>query len=499
MTLPAFLQDDVALSEFLFHMMARDPLPQIVTLAIVLLHEIINKTLLFLDFGMRPQLRRPKLREALLQRLDQIKYCHHEDDPCTQYLLSIGWCPAQVEELKLKLSLSGMLYVANLPRPDQQDHEQFSGMRCRFAKVEENGYQTHHIAGCKGCEHVSPKKRQLSSILEGGAYPVIRTNLSDTGSKLLLQPVDTSNPYVAISHVWSDGLSNVNQNSIPRCQFDCLSRLVRRTASACRQPQISAFWLDTVSCPVADGAEIQNIAIHKMKSTYENAAAVLVLDSNLLQQSMKGLTNLEKLTGLVCYKWTSRLWTYQEGVLAKRLLIQFADGVYDLDDGFHELLSIDDDEMLLTHQHSVIQHIRKLYRPTTGTADIRDQLISIAGGLVNRATSCKSDEPICLVNLLGLDVVPILEFPPTEPDSRMAGLWKQISPIPHNLVFGGVAKLCVPGFRWAPRSLLRPESGHQAATSIISPFMMFQGETELSNEGFRFTCRGYDLHVPFTS
>ncbi|RYP59023.1 hypothetical protein DL769_008714 [Monosporascus sp. CRB-8-3] len=52
--------------------------------------------------------------------------------------------------------------------------------------------------------------------------------------------------YTAIPNVWSDGLGNVHENGIPRCQLQRLSRYVRNLGD---DPDVPLFWLDTICVP----------------------------------------------------------------------------------------------------------------------------------------------------------------------------------------------------------------------------------------------------------
>lgn len=47
--------------------------------------------------------------------------------------------------------------------------------------------------------------------------------------------------------------------------------------------------------------------------------------------------------------WNSRLWTFQEGFLAKQLYFQFANLVYNLDQGAHRVRSSNNLEPSLKH------------------------------------------------------------------------------------------------------------------------------------------------------
>lgn len=85
------------------------------------------------------------------------------------------------------------------------------------------------------------------------------------------------------------------------------------------------FWLDAICCPVKE-TEDQKKAIQLMRSTYQKAYAVLVLDASIFCQNDKKLGDAEILLRIFSSRWISRLWTPQEGALAQRLFCQFADG-----------------------------------------------------------------------------------------------------------------------------------------------------------------------------
>jgi hypothetical protein len=145
---------------------------------------------------------------------------------------------------------------------------------------------------------VSADLNQLSSILRKGTYPLIDISRpTKPGNALCLQlfssperadgTTTTPTPvrYVATSHVWSDGLGNAHRNSIPACQLSKLSKLVRNVLHSSHPRPYSCFWIDTICCPIEDGSEMQNLAIHKMKDTYEKASAVLVFGASLMAQT----------------------------------------------------------------------------------------------------------------------------------------------------------------------------------------------------------------------
>ena len=57
---------------------------------------------------------------------------------------------------------------------------------------------------------------------------------------------------------------------------------------------------------------------------------VLLLDHYLLSTNRIGMSDEEMMAMLFCSLWNRRLWTLQEGFLAKSLVIQFADTYIDI-------------------------------------------------------------------------------------------------------------------------------------------------------------------------
>jgi hypothetical protein len=186
--------------------------------------------------------------------------------------------------------------------PDALDHSACTKTLCKVEKVENDSYDTKHVPGCEKCDWVDADAEQSVRILKDGrSYPQIDPYgpLKPSGA-LYFQAYESEikTPYVAIVHVWSDGLGNPHKNSIPHCQFLQLSRHVASIPPEPSQQKLSSFWLDTICCPVKDDSEPQNTAIAKMKDTYEKASAVLVLDASLLPQAAGELEDTEILLGL---------------------------------------------------------------------------------------------------------------------------------------------------------------------------------------------------------
>jgi hypothetical protein len=95
------------------------------------------------------------------------------------------------------------------------------------------------------------------------------------------------------------------------------------------------FWLDTLSIPLVPEKQ-RNQAIKSMEQVYANADKVLVIETSLLSVSSR-ISEFELGARLAMSAWLRRVWTFQEGVRAKDLYFQFADGILSVEQIFRKL------------------------------------------------------------------------------------------------------------------------------------------------------------------
>ena len=399
-----------------------------------------------------------------------------------------GWCLSEMRVLFHRLNGAGIHFMSHLERPHPNRvhstiriHPPISSLtaakpqedlvppgklcslwKCSSIQLDEKNYSTKHDEACGGigCYDMVADEREIFRILKSGSIPLILTiDNTDEDTNLTLVESGPDIAYVAISHVWSDGLGNVQRSALPRCQILRLSKLVRSLPG--KASNILLFWIDTIGCPpdAAQQGEAQDLAINKMRQTYEEATAVLVLDSWLVQQPLANLSDAEILMRIVNSTWNSRLWTLQEGALPETLLFQFADGSYDIDEGVVRLKGSDDLALeytlkgLVTHRVHEIRQFRK-------DGILEWKVNALMAALAFRSTSVASDEALCLAALLDLDISQIIHTPA---EKRMPKFWSMIDRLPVDIIFSRHPRLKVEGYRWAPQSTLRSggnNSGH---------------------------------------
>ncbi|KAF8246365.1 hypothetical protein K440DRAFT_645088 [Wilcoxina mikolae CBS 423.85] len=340
---------------------------------------------------------------------------------------------------------------------------------CSMSQINEATYWTKHAEGCTGagCHDMVADEKDILRILKNGSIPLILSIDSEDIDESCTITLIESGPhveYVAISHVWSDGLGNLQRSAIPRCQMLRLSKLIRGLPG--RASNILLFWLDTICCPpdAAGQNEAQNLAIGMMRQIYENANAVLVLDSWLESQAIKNMSDTDVLMRIITSPWNNRLWTLQEGALARILFFQFADGSYDIDDGINSLNSFNEVSPELLLKDSVKERVHEFrgFRRFADTLGLK--LTAVAGALSCRSTSVDTDEAICLATLLDLDGEKIVRTPPQD---RMLKFWSMLESIPLGLAFHKLPRLTAKGYRWAPRTFLRNPATHPSKSNSL--------------------------------
>jgi hypothetical protein len=93
-------------------------------------------------------------------------------------------------------------------------------------------------------------------------------------------------------------------------------------------PKPVPFWIDTLCVPVATSAKFDEY--EKLQRISHQAEKILVLDKNLMQR--QPATKLEALSMIRESDWLKRLWTVEEGALARDLFFRFADDNLQLKD-----------------------------------------------------------------------------------------------------------------------------------------------------------------------
>ena len=164
-----------------------------------------------------------------------------------------GWCPRErkiindlVEGDKCVLFLCAQLDR----RDDQTRHSSCNEKMCYAYQVDNATYKTRHVRPDCRCEFIGfgrsqtggaqsaiskavmkvtsqesrfPKKLNSAPMIlyQNGELRIVEISPMVAEAGRLIKPF--GNRYVAISHVWADGMGNPHSNDLPRCQVERLS------------------------------------------------------------------------------------------------------------------------------------------------------------------------------------------------------------------------------------------------------------------------------------
>ncbi|KAH8748290.1 hypothetical protein F5883DRAFT_436584, partial [Diaporthe sp. PMI_573] len=226
-------------------------------------------------------------------------------------------CPNRVWAVARE-KLPGLMPKSIKPIPGHEQHELCTFDFCEYSQRDFTAVeQRHECHECKGKE--CPECRdgncgQLRNLfprdtLEKAAEDGKSTVWCLDGTSMIEPP----RPYMAISHVWSDGTgigawSNGEVN-------ECLYTFFQDIAT---QFQCEGIWWDTLSIPT--GKTARNMAIQKIPSNYQDARITLVHD--------RFLRNWEWDEDTACFAilmspWFSRGWTAVELAKSRKVKVIF--------------------------------------------------------------------------------------------------------------------------------------------------------------------------------
>ncbi|KAL8716775.1 MAG: hypothetical protein Q9225_005928 [Loekoesia sp. 1 TL-2023] len=135
--------------------------------------------------------------------------------------------------------------------------------------------------------------------------------------------------YVALSHVWIEGLQrDSDHNGLPGQKFRAIFALLKD-----RKIEAEWVWTDVLVIPGEDPAKTSSAdemltidIINTLPLIYSRADAVIIIDALVLQLRSESLTDIAMT--LVCGQWITRVWTFQEIKLAQCALVVTATGSY---------------------------------------------------------------------------------------------------------------------------------------------------------------------------
>jgi hypothetical protein len=225
-------------------------------------------------------------------------------------MLENGWCPYEVERFtRMFWPLTQICALGLRHGGKQLDHSVCTRFVCEANNVKPP-YVPSHTDDCatstRQCTFENGHVEDVIRILRDGSLPLIEIRRHRTGS-LELHPVKyrPGKRFVAISHVWSDGMGNKEKNEMRTCQ---LTRIWERAKLLIRDnSQITlssdnrvnlfvlgfaylthstrnlldvdraavTIWMDTLCIPL-EPYEMRSLAIKGMRGAYEKGRFLLI-------------------------------------------------------------------------------------------------------------------------------------------------------------------------------------------------------------------------------
>ncbi|OCH92299.1 hypothetical protein OBBRIDRAFT_460938 [Obba rivulosa] len=378
----------------------------------------------------------------------------HTNIPRTE-MIADGWCPFTISMLSKSVCVVGYASTCkpHIRSAGEGDHCRCTSETCIMNTIDTNTYANRHITTTCECPRSKPPLEAVMNTLLNRQIPVVTVHDSDKLVDGALEVTCTSScntPYVAISHVWADGLGSTTEEGLPTCQLRRLAILSRSLLLG------GAFWIDGLCVP--KHKDTRKKAIGLMGQTYRDAVAVVVIDSGIRSCSVNA-TLEEKQLRVITSGWMQRLWTLQEALLAPNLIFEFSDGLVSIQD----LLPANPYNAANIVRCALGSDISSLMgkHAQSGNSPSRAfkalPLSDVANSMEWRTTSKLEDETLAIASLLGIDAGELVNLPP---EKRMMTLLLKLRNLPPNIVFMSGPKLSNDGFGWAPRTLMLRKGGY---------------------------------------
>ncbi|RTE69028.1 hypothetical protein BHE90_016592 [Fusarium euwallaceae] len=302
-----------------------------------------------------------------------------------RYLLTVlvarGWCPHQARHICMSYDyLTANVFAASLRTGSATGTDRhlpcLDAPKCVAFNVPDGPYPFWHADNdCCSPERVA--RDDISRVIREGGIPIISIDANAHDLDLKVIKCTPWTTYTAVSHVWSDGLGNPEENSLFLCQLFRLRRMIRECfdPDCCpfsnyggsgprwlrrlrwhfrkmhlpgkplrnRSKNRINFWMDTLCIPVTHPGDddrtrreirrLKGEAIKQITQIYAGASEVLVLDRDL--ETLETPTTLiqpwECAVRILSSTWAQRGWTLEEGSIAQSCVFRIADRPYDMD------------------------------------------------------------------------------------------------------------------------------------------------------------------------
>ena len=295
------------------------------------------------------------------------------------------WAIAKAELPTLIPADDAISWRGSQDNSEFDNHEHCTFDFCEYSRRDFTAVEQRHECfekrECVQLQYMFPRDT-LTRAAEAG----VSTAWNLSGESLITSP----EPYMAISHVWSDGTGtgSWSEGEVNKCLYDFFCGIAN-------QFQCEGIWWDTLCIPREKSA--RNKAIKKIQSNYQDSKITLVHDCFLRNWKWTGAE--AACFAILMSPWFSRGWTALELAKSRRVKVIFGgpDGplIKDLDE---EILKSD---TTTSKAHAKASEIIRKLRDT----EIKeiDDLLTVLGP---RYTSWPKDIAVISGLLVGVEIVP---------------------------------------------------------------------------------------------
>ncbi|OAP62168.1 hypothetical protein AYL99_04371 [Fonsecaea erecta] len=193
-------------------------------------------------------------------------------------------------------------------------------------------YPVAHVVSnctCAQYDFEETKSPSISELVARSRIPLIEISNGSVKTSSFADEADWIPPFVAISHIRSQGLGSTPFNSLYMCQLQRLQESVNNLFTPGHH--LIPFWIDTACIPRAHPGKAY--ALELLSTVYRQASIVLALDRSIEQTPTT--TAAKALDAIKTSAWVRRLWTIREGALGRCVKFQFLDAALSFDDILH--------------------------------------------------------------------------------------------------------------------------------------------------------------------
>jgi hypothetical protein len=275
--------------------------------------------------------------------------------------------------------------------------------------------------------------------------------------------------------------------------------------------------MDTLCCIVGNTPEDRTYkkkSIQSMREIYGESVAVLIIDPWLMNiQSTASVAE-------ICYRiyasgWSRRLWTHQEGFLAREVYYQFADkplklpDVDDLAKEYEKRMAFNGYPITFPLQasgktsfyYTTVKTIVNGIQSGQMAEDNKWIIYShLASSLSYRSTTNIDDELLCVASVIGSSVanyakLEVEKSREATAELRMKAFLKEIGRFRQGIIFNNYKRMTTPGYRWAPASLLGHRASGLGDLDSDAKDSKIEDYSNLNTNDMHFEYGGYKINI----